>query len=104
MSAGEAETEGLAAPETLRRVTQLWTAKEALSKALRCGLTCPVELLATEGAAFRGDAVTGRFRNFGQYRFESVLAGPFAFSIVLPRSSSLSPGFAPWLAGRLGGD
>jgi len=28
--------------------TMLWTAKEALSKMLRCGMTCPYELLAVK--------------------------------------------------------
>jgi 4'-phosphopantetheinyl transferase len=68
----------------------LWSAKEALSKALRCGLTCPFEILAV--AEVRADAsglCTGTFVNFGQYRFASWLGGGRAFALVGSRNAKL---------------
>ena len=99
----EVETAGLPGDEVLRRVTMLWAAKEALSKVLRCGLTCPFEVLAVESVTFGEGTAEGAFRNFGQYRFESSVVGPFAFGIVLPRKSSLGGGVAEWLAARVEG-
>ncbi len=101
VSLAEVDTATLSPDEALRRVTQLWTAKEALSKVLRCGLTTPFEVLAVESVVFRNGSAEGRFRNFGQYRFESSIVGGFAFAIVLPRKSSLGAGVAAWLAERL---
>ena len=49
--------------------TALWTAKEALSKVLRCGLTAPFEVLALE--SFNPPAPAfweGTFVNFAQYQ------------------------------------
>ncbi len=68
----------------------LWSAKEALSKALRCGLTCPFAILAV--ADVRTDATglcTGTFVNFGQYRFASWLGGSRAFALVGSRNAKL---------------
>jgi 4'-phosphopantetheinyl transferase len=67
-----------------------WSAKEALSKALRCGLTCPFELLAV--ADLRADATglcTGAFANFGQYRFASWIAGGRTFALAASRNAKL---------------
>ncbi len=97
----EVETAGLPPEEALRRVTQLWTAKEALSKVLRCGLTCPFEVLAVESVTFRDGSAEGLFRNFAQYRFESGLVGPFAFAIVLPRKTTMGAGTLAWLGERV---
>ncbi len=83
-----------------------WTAKEALSKVLRCGLTCPYSLLTvTRVARFEG-RLTGEFESFGQYRFESWVCGELVLTMVLPRRTRLtvrpasafpasSPYFAP---------
>lgn len=70
----------------------IWSAKEALSKALRCGLTCPFEILAvSEVHAEAGGWCTGSFANFGQYRFAAWLAGGRAFAVVGSRNAKLDP-------------
>lgn len=67
----------------------LWSAKEALSKALRCGLTCPCDILATARAAFGSDGTcSGEFAQFGQYRFLAWLAGGRAFALVGSRRAA----------------
>jgi 4'-phosphopantetheinyl transferase len=79
----------------------LWTAKEALSKALRCGMTCPFELLAVETIAADGRCASGSFRNFTQYRFESWTSGDLVVTIVLPRSCRSGLDLAPVLPALL---
>ena len=66
-----------------------WTAKEALSKALRCGMTCPFSLLAIAWAAPLSDYIEGEFKNFGQYRFQSWTRNDLVLTIVLPKRTQL---------------
>ncbi|MBV8338075.1 MAG: 4'-phosphopantetheinyl transferase superfamily protein, partial [Alphaproteobacteria bacterium] len=66
-----------------------WTAKEALSKALRCGLTCPCSLLAITRVLAAEGRVAGEFENFGQYRFESSIRHDLVLTLVLPRRTRL---------------
>ncbi|MBV8275928.1 MAG: 4'-phosphopantetheinyl transferase superfamily protein [Verrucomicrobia bacterium] len=66
-----------------------WTAKEALSKALRCGLTCPCSLLAVARVVAAEGRVAGEFENFGQYRFESWIRQGLVLTLVLPRRTRL---------------
>lgn len=67
----------------------VWTAKEALSKVLRCGMTAPFEFLEVSAMVF-GDAVaSGQFQHFGQYRFQSWIRGGIVVSLVLPRRTHL---------------
>jgi 4'-phosphopantetheinyl transferase len=79
----------------------LWTAKEALSKILKCGLTVPFPVLAIETSSLVNGAVVCRFRNFTQYRSLTWLAGGFAVSLVTPWKTEIA--FDPqflygWLA------
>lgn len=71
-----------ASPELL---LVLWTAKEALSKALRCGMMTPASVLAIESLerspSCRYQSV---FRNFGQYKALSWVSEATIISIVLP--------------------
>jgi len=73
----------------LVRCTILWTAKEALSKVLQCGLMCPFTLLET--VALRQDAscYVGYFRNFGQYKFHAWVLQDHVISIVLPKWTTM---------------
>ncbi|HWE36344.1 MAG TPA: 4'-phosphopantetheinyl transferase superfamily protein [Isosphaeraceae bacterium] len=73
------------------RLTVLWTAKEALSKALRCGLTAPFRLFET--AELSDDTpgrVAGRFENFTQYRFVSTVSADSVLTLVLPLRTELA--------------
>jgi 4'-phosphopantetheinyl transferase len=58
-----------AAVETRSAYVMLWTVREALGKALRCGLGCPLELLAASAITpVAGGAWESRYQNFPQYR------------------------------------
>ncbi|MER2250949.1 4'-phosphopantetheinyl transferase superfamily protein [Methylorubrum podarium] len=87
----------LDAPEA-ERLTRLWCLKEALSKALRCGLTVPLELLAVGSAEAGPPGLGVTFANFAQYRGLSLAAGDLAAALVLPRppAVTLAPDAAAW--------
>jgi len=73
MTETEREAFRAALPDLSRaeRLTTLWCAKEALSKAIGCGLTCPMEVMEV-GSVERADrCITGTFHNFYQYRFHA---------------------------------
>ncbi len=87
--AGEiAEANALLGDATLAAAV-LWTAREALSKALRCGMTCPFELLAVKDLVLDGGLAGGRFQNFGQYRFLSWLGARDVLTLVFPHTTTL---------------
>lgn len=69
--------------------TVIWAAKEALSKSLRCGMTCPYELLETAAFQTREDGFGGLFRNFGQYRFHAWRRKSSVVAVVLPKKTQL---------------
>ncbi len=71
--------------------TVVWTAKEALSKALRCGMTCPYELFEICGLEAVNSVYVGRFKNFGQYKFQSWRRGNAVVTIVLPKKTEMEP-------------
>ena len=74
------------------RHTLAWSVKEALSKALRCGLTCPFEVLALDGLhAHPGGWCAGGFRNFGQYQFAAWTVGDHAFALVCSKLAQIDP-------------
>ncbi|MDV2986284.1 UNVERIFIED_CONTAM: 4'-phosphopantetheinyl transferase superfamily protein [Methylobacteriaceae bacterium AG10] len=79
----------LDAPEA-ERLTRLWCLKEALSKALRCGLTVPLELLAVGSAEAGPPGLGVTFANFAQYRGLSLAAGDLAAALVLPRPPAVT--------------
>jgi 4'-phosphopantetheinyl transferase len=66
-----------------------WSAREALGKALRCGLTVPFHLLALDGVAAELGSYRASFRNFPQYSAWCWVIGGYALSIVIPKRSSL---------------
>lgn len=71
--------------------TGLWSAKEALSKILKCGLTLPFELLETKKIAFfnQGEGFEGEFVNFSQYRFRVYAGTRCVIGLVYPRKSTM---------------
>ena len=70
--------------------TLIWTAKEALSKALTCGLMSPVEILNLSEFYPLGDRMWGGlFQNFGQYKFVGWIASTLAMSVVLPKKTNM---------------
>lgn len=71
----------------------VWTAKEALSKVLRCGLMSPMEIMTlSELRRGEGGLWEGLFQNFAQYRIVSWVGDLSVLSIVLPKNSIIAPG------------
>lgn len=85
----ELHPEALPQLSELVRCTVLWTAKEALSKVLQCGLMCPFALLET--VELRQDAAcyVGYFRHFGQYKFHAWVLQDHVITIVLPKWTTM---------------
>lgn len=74
----------------LGRLAAVWSAKEALSKALRCGLTCPMQVMAIKAFETSDNACTGLFENFFQYRFHTAETGDgHVVAVVLHRDHHL---------------
>ena len=68
----------------------LWTVREALGKALRCGLACPLELLAVdEIKPLAAGLWASRYRNFSQYRCLSWVRANLVVSVTLPKLTEL---------------
>lgn len=65
-------------------LTIMWSAKEALSKILMCGLTCPFKLLAVRSLCQYGDSYEGEYLNFQQYKFRSWATETAVCTIVFP--------------------
>jgi 4'-phosphopantetheinyl transferase len=74
----------------LETIFALWTAKEALSKALRTGLTSPIEIynLAEFSRINRG-IWEGLFLNFAQYKARVWIGSSSVLAIVLPKKSTI---------------
>jgi 4'-phosphopantetheinyl transferase len=78
----------------------LWTVKEALSKALRCGMMTPTSVLAIESLDRSGSCrYQSVFRNFGQYKALSWLSEGTVISIVLPLHTEIE--FEPFQLGNI---
>ena len=65
----------------------LWCLKEALSKALRCGLTVPFGLLEVASLVPLPGGVRARFENFSQYEGIAFCAAPFCLALVMPHTA-----------------
>ncbi|MGY0035198.1 4'-phosphopantetheinyl transferase family protein [Pedobacter sp. NJ-S-72] len=89
LTPGELNKLGLIHIDVNNSLTLLWTMKEALSKVLRTGLMTPFQLYEIESVEHKGDVVICNFINFPQYKALSWLSGNHAWSIVLPRKSTL---------------
>jgi 4'-phosphopantetheinyl transferase len=75
-------------PDQLVLSTLVWTAKEALSKALLCGLMTPMEILSLSEIRRTGsNSWEGLFENFAQYKSVSWASRSSVMSIVFPKNS-----------------
>jgi 4'-phosphopantetheinyl transferase len=93
MSPVEREWARSAGADELAFSTLIWTAKEALSKALLCGLMSPMEIFNLAEFYPLGDRVWGGlFQNFGQYKFIGCISRRVAMSVVLPKKSEPAEG------------
>jgi len=69
--------------------TILWTAKEALSKVLNCGLMIPFKLLEIQEICCTKNRFSSTFTNFPQYNARSWIVRDQIISIVLPFKSEI---------------
>ena len=68
----------------------IWTAKEALSKALKCGLTVPFDILEVEQIGhFAESGYLSSYKNFAQYKCISWVWDKHLLSIALPRKTDM---------------
>jgi len=67
--------------------TLLWTAKEALSKALKCGLMIPMEILEIDEIKRKGNCWQSTFKLFQQYEARSFTLGDKVCSLVYPKET-----------------
>lgn len=70
-------------------LTRLWTLKEALSKALLCGLAIPFDLLEVDEMSQHGNTVISSFKNFKLYQATSFLVKDAVCTLVYPHKTSL---------------
>ncbi len=71
-------------------LTLLWTAKESLSKELRCGLMSPFQIFEVKDVEPQPDSFIWTFRRFAQYQATSFLIGNTACSIITPRKTEMT--------------
>ncbi|MBV8813514.1 MAG: 4'-phosphopantetheinyl transferase superfamily protein [Verrucomicrobia bacterium] len=72
----------------LQLATSLWTAKEALSKALCTGLMSPVKIYnLSEFRPLDSGKWEGLFENFGQYKAATWWGNSHVLSVALPKRS-----------------
>lgn len=69
--------------------TLFWTAKEALSKTLRTGITSPLEIFALKSFSRLEGYWVGEFENFAQYQFIAFLLNNTICTIVHPKQIEL---------------
>jgi len=67
--------------------TTLWTAKEALSKILKTGLTAGFEILETAAIQRTGSLTEITFKHFSQYKALSFSTEKDICTLVLPRNT-----------------
>ena len=70
-----------------QRLLLLWCLKEALSKALRCGLTVPFSLLEVASLTPLPGGVRARFENFTQYEGVAFCTAPLSLAVVRPHTA-----------------
>ncbi|MBN2373914.1 4'-phosphopantetheinyl transferase superfamily protein [bacterium] len=74
----------------IARLTLLWTVKEALSKALRCGLMSPFKIFEVKGLSSSSDCLKWTFKKFAQYKSISFIVDNMACSIVMPKDTEVT--------------
>lgn len=94
VSAQERALIGALGLDELEALTRLWTAKEALSKVLRTGLTLELEQYAIASAERDDERVRFEFALFRQYAAETLAGRTHCLGLCLPRRTrtALDPG------------
>lgn len=83
-----------ASPDPTSHATLLWTAKEALSKWLRSGMSIDFKVLEIKTIQQEEDRISGTFTHLFHLRFESWRIGDWWLTIVFPNKSRFQ-GFDP---------
>lgn len=100
ITAGEKEQLSFLPLSYEKGLTFLWTAKEALSKIMKTGLTAPFHFYELENLAVHaGGQISGYFTNFPQYKVRSFSFGEYVFTVAYPKNAELNIG--PVTAERL---
>lgn len=73
----------------ISQITLLWTVKEALSKAIKCGLMSPFKIFEIKDIESTSDYFVWTFRKFAQYKAISFTMGNTACSIVTPKKTEV---------------
>jgi 4'-phosphopantetheinyl transferase len=73
--------------------TLLWSIKEALTKAIKTGLTADIKILEIASLNSTGHEYLCTFRNFMQYKAYSFVIGMYVVSIVLPGKTDFQTNF-----------
>mgnify|MGYP001009829246 CR=1 FL=1 len=71
-------------------LTLLWTAKEALSKVLRTGLTTPFEIYEIQKYELYDNYIVCYFKNFSQYKSLSFNVHNNICSLVYPKNTEIN--------------
>lgn len=68
----------------------IWTAREAMSKVLKSGLTIPLHILEVNSLSYDGKLYTSSFTNLMQYKSISLEIEDNMLSIALPANTIMS--------------
>lgn len=74
---------------TLDFIFRLWSAKEALSKIMKTGLTIPLEFYEIAELSNENEIYICKFKHFIQYKVYSLKVKNYIFSIAMPARSNL---------------
>ncbi len=66
-----------------------WTAKEALSKAIKCGLLVPIQIFEIKELFYSDGLYHSTFVNFSQYKTLSFRYRKMIISIAIPEKSEV---------------
>ncbi len=70
-------------------LTIFWSAKEALSKILKCGLMTPFHVFELNRFEKRSDCVIGFYKNFAQYKSISFEVSPYICTLTCPKKTEI---------------
>ncbi len=85
----ELQAEALSQLPEPTRCAIIWTAKEALSKVLKCGLMTPFSIFETVELYQEDPWCIGNFKSFGQYKFHACVIESHVVSIVIPKRTTM---------------
>ncbi len=89
ITATELKFASLFSHSEIKFLTLLWTAKEALSKVLKCGFTIPLDLLEINEIIPQREFTFIYFKNFFQYQAISFEINNAICSIVYPKKTKI---------------